>query len=377
MKFESIVGQHEAKARLIKSVTEQRVPHALLITGPEGTGKLALAIAFAQYIACQNRTQTDSCGECPSCRKIQKLVHPDLHFVYPVNTGGGDDEKAAKVSDTYIEQWRESLLENPYLSEPQWYSAIAIENKQGIISTAEGSEIIRKLSLKSFESEYKFMVIWLPERMNHFAANKLLKLVEEPPEKTLFLMVSEDPERLLKTIASRTQLVMVPPIARHDIATHLVEKFELPPEKAHDIARVANGNFNEVQKLMGTDKQSPYFEMFQRIMRICYLRNVPDALDWAEDAASLGRERQKELLAYMVRMIRESLMLNLGIDEIVYLAGDEADFGKKFSPFINGHNVVQFYNELGTAIEHISRNGNGSIVFTHLALTLMKLIVKK
>lgn len=377
MKFSSIVGQDSIKLRLIKSVTDQRVPHALMFTGPEGSGKLATAVAYAQYVSCPNRTQSDSCGVCSSCHKFEKLIHPDLHFVFPVNAkdSKSDDEKSvAKVSDTFIQLWREALIENPYISESNWYGMLGLENKQGIISTSESSEVIRKLSLKSFEAEYKFMIIWLPERMNIQAANKLLKLVEEPPEKTLFILVTEDPENVLRTIASRTQIVKFPPIARNEISTYLVQNYHLAPEKAHDISRVANGNFNVALKLKGEPEADPYFNLFRELMRLCYKNNVLGLLEWVQEASSLGREGQKGLLTYSLSIIREALMLNLSLDEITYLAGEEADFSKKFSPFINGKNIIPIYNELNLAIDHIARNGNASIVFTDLAMKLVKLI---
>jgi DNA polymerase-3 subunit delta' len=379
MKFEKIVGQDTVKTKLIKSVKEQRVPHALMITGPEGTGKLALAIAFAQYLSCHKPTNTDSCGECPSCHKFEKLIHPDLHFVFPVNSSDskGDGEKAAaKSSDTFIHLWREAILENPYISEPIWYNAIGIENKQGIINTAESSEVIKKLSLKSFEAEYKTMIIWLPERMHISAANKLLKLIEEPPAKTLFILVTEDPENIIRTIISRTQIIRVPPIKREHISTYLVDKVGVTPERAHDISRIANGNFNVALKLIGEHESGPYFDLFRTLMRCCYTKNVLGLLSWVDAAVGLGRERQKELLTYSLEIVRDSLMLNLGLDDIVYLAGDEADFGKKFSPFINGKNIQALNTELNLAIDHIARNGNANIVFTDLAMKLVKLINK-
>jgi DNA polymerase-3 subunit delta' len=348
-----------------------------MFTGPEGTGKLACAIAFAQYVSCTNRSATDSCGDCPSCHKFEKLIHPDLHFVFPVNVkdSKSDDEKSVvKVSDTFIPLWREALHENPYITEAIWYGMLGLENKQGIISTSESSEVIRKLSLKSFEAEYKFMIIWLPERMNIQAANKLLKLVEEPPEKTLFILVTEDPENVLSTIASRTQIVKFPPIARTDISTNLVQHYHISPEKAHDISRVANGNFNVALKLLSSNENDPYFVIFRDLMRHCYKKNAIGMLDWVQDAVALGREGQKELLLYALSIIRESLMINLSLDEITYLAGEEADFGKKFSPFINGKNIVPIYNEFNLAIDHITRNGNASIVFTDLAIKLANLI---
>ncbi len=381
MQFKDIVGQHEVKQRLIKSVKDDRIPHAQLFVGLEGTGKLALAIAYAQYIACQQKGENDSCGECPACRKFQKLIHPDLHFVFPVNetkkTEDDDEKLGGRSSDGYIQIWRETILSSPYITEPEWYAMLGLENKMGIISTSEGSEVIKKISLKSFEAEYKTMIIWLPERMNHFAANKLLKLVEEPPEKTLFLLVTENPGNIIGTIRSRTQIIKVPPISREDIAVALVERFQISPEKAQDISRVSNGNYQVALSMVTSDEASPFFELFRDLMRACYSNNILGLLSWVEAVSSFNREKQKELISYSLRIIRESFMLNLGLNDIVYIAGEEESFSKNFSPFINGSNVVRIYNELNQAMEHISRYGNAQIVFTDLTMKLVKLINKK
>jgi DNA polymerase-3 subunit delta' len=381
MQFKDIVGQETVKKRLIKSVKDSRIAHAQLFVGHGGTGKLALAIAYAQYISCLDKGEDDSCGVCSSCHKFQRLIHPDLHFVFPVNEtkkADDDDEKGGgKGSDSHLQDWRESILADPYLSESQWYSIIGLENKLGIINTSEGSEVIKKISLKSFEADYKTMIIWLPERMNIQAANKLLKLIEEPPAKTLFLMVTENPTAIISTILSRTQLIKVPPINRQEISTALIQRFNLSPEKAQDISRVANGNFQVAQSLATSDDASPYFDLYRDLMRSCFTNNVLKLLEWVGLASSLGREKQKEMLNYFLRITRESFMLNLGLDDIVYITGDEEDFGKKFAPFINGDNIVQLYNEFNLAIEHIGRNGNPQIVFTDMTMKLVKLINKK
>jgi len=382
MQFKDIVGQEQVKQRLIKSVKEGRIPHAQLFTGPEGTGKLALTIAYAQYISCLNRGEDDSCGTCPSCRKFAKLIHPDLHFVFPIilseKKSDSDDDKgpSGKLSDAFLVQWRETLLANPYITETDWYEVIGAENKQGIIGTTESSDVIRKLSLKSYESEYKTMIIWLPERMNQSAANKLLKLIEEPPVNTVFLMISENPTQLLKTILSRTQIVKVPPIHRDSIALALVDRYQLNPAKANEISRVSNGSFQKAISLISVEDENPYFVMFRQLMRLCYSNDVLGLLNWVDDAVSLGREQQKELLAESLRLLRENLMLNIDLEDISYLAGEEVDFSKKFSPFINKENVYKIFNEFNLAIDHISRNGNPHIIFTDMCMKLVKMINK-
>ncbi len=382
MQFKDIVGQEQVKQRLIKSVKEGRMPHAQLFTGPEGTGKLALAIAYAQYISCQNKGDDDSCGVCPSCHKFMKLIHPDLHFVFPIilsdKKSDGDDDKgpSGKLSDGFLIQWREVLLSNPYITEADWYEMIGAENKQGIIGTTESSDVIRKLSLKSYESDYKTMIIWLPERMNQSAANKLLKLIEEPPVNTIFLLISENPTQLLKTILSRTQIIKVPPIQREKIALALVDRYQISPAKANELSRISNGNFQKAISLINVETDNQYFTLFRQLMRTCYANDVLGLLDWVNDMTSLGREHQKEMLAESLRLLRESLMLNLDLEDISYLAGEEVDFGKKFSPFINRTNIYQIFNEFNLAIDHISRNGNPNIIFTDMSMKLIKLINK-
>jgi DNA polymerase-3 subunit delta' len=381
MQFKDIVGQESVKQRLIKSAKESRIAHAQLFVGHEGTGKLALAIAYSQYISCQNKGENDSCGVCPSCHKFQKLIHPDLHFVFPVNEtkkADDDDEKGGgKGSDSHLQDWRETILSNPYITESQWYGIIGLENKMGIINTNEGSEVIKKISLKSFEADYKTMIIWLPERMNLQAANKLLKLIEEPPSKTLFLLITENPNAIISTILSRTQLIKVPPISHENISSALIERFNLTPEKAQDISRIANGSYQVALSLALSDDANPYFDLFRNLMRSCFTNDVLKLLDWVNKASALGREKQKEMLSYSLRIVRESFMLNLGLEDIVYIAGEEEEFGKKFSPFIHGDNIVPIYNEFNSAIEHIARNGNPQIVFTDMTMKLVKLINKK
>ena len=382
MLFKDIVGQEQVKQRLIKSVREGRIPHAQLFIGPEGTGKLALAIAYAQFISCQKKGDDDSCGVCPSCHKFMKMIHPDLHFVFPIilsdKKSDSDDDKgpSGKLSDAFLIQWREALLANAYITETDWYEMIGAENKQGIIGTTESSDVIRKLSLKSYESDYKTMIIWLPERMNQQAANKLLKLIEEPPLNTTFLMVSENPTQLLKTILSRTQIIKIPPIHRDSIALALVSRYQFNSSKANEISRLSNGSFRKAISLVSTDAENQYFPFFRQLMRLSYSNDVLGLLDWANEAASLGREQQKEMLSESLRLLRESLMLNMDLEDISYLAGDEVDFGKKFSPFINKSNVFQIFTEFNLAIEHISRNGNPQIIFTDMCMKLVKLINK-
>ncbi|MBI9055023.1 MAG: DNA polymerase III subunit delta [Bacteroidales bacterium] len=375
MQFKEVVGHQEIKEKLIFTIKENRVSHAQLFLGPEGSGNLALAIAYAQYISCENKLENDSCGVCPSCLKFKKLVHPDLHFVFPVATS--KTIKKDPVSDDYIAQWRESILENPYFNQNKWYETIDVENKQGIISKNESYEILKKLNLKTFESEYKIMIIWLPEKMNAFAANKLLKLIEEPPAKTLFLLVSENSEQMLPTILSRTQLFKIPKVDKVSMHTNLCDNFGLSPEEAEDITHLANGNYFEAQNLINSvDEENFNFEQFTSLMRFSYQRKVLELIEWVDEISRVGREKQKNFLIYAIRLVRENFMLNLNEKKIVYLTQKEFGFSEKFSQFINNENVVQIYEVLNKAHADISMNAYNKIVFLDLALKIIKLIKK-
>ena len=375
MQFKEIVGQHAIKERLIHTVKENRISHAQLFLGSEGSGNLALSIAYAQYISCENKLENDSCGVCSSCLKFKKIIHPDLHFVFPVATS--KTVKKDPVSDDYINLWRKQVIENPYFNESKWYEIIDVENKQGNISKNESYEILRKLNLKTFESEYKFMIIWLPEKMNAFAANKLLKLIEEPPAKTLFLLVSESIEQILPTILSRTQLIKIPKIENENIRAKLCDDFGLSPQESEDIAHLANGNFFTAQNLIDTSNEEHYnFEQFTILMRLSYQRKIIDLINWVDEIARLGREKQKSFLAYAIRLVRENFMLNLNKKEIVYLTHEEYNFSEKFSLFINNKNVGQIYETLNKAHLDISMNAYNKIVFLDLALKIVKLIRK-
>lgn len=373
MQFKEVIGQQKVKERLINTVQDNRISHAQLFLGPEGSGNLALAIAYAQYISCSNRQENDACGVCPSCLKYKKLVHPDLHFVYPVATSKAVSKDP--VSDDYIAQWRETIIENPYINETRWYEVIDVENKQGIISKNESQEILRKLNLKTFEADYKIMIIWLPEKMNAAAANKLLKLIEEPPEKTIFLMVSENSEQIISTILSRTQLVKIPRIDNESMRNALCDRFGLAPEKANDIVHLSNGNFFDAQNIIHSVEEDEYnFIQFTTLMRLAYQRKMNEIVNWVDDMSQIGREKQKSMLAYSLRLIRENFMLNLQKKEMVYLTQKEHDFSVKFSPFINMNNIQILYEEFNRAHTDIEMNAYAKIVYLDLALKIMKCI---
>lgn len=374
MNFEQIPGQNAVISRLVRSVKEERVSHAQLFTGPEGCGSLALALAYAQYVSCENKKSADSCGTCKSCVKYEKMIHPDLHFVFPVIKG---KKVTDPVSDNYIEEWREFVKKSPYFSLNDWLNSIEVGNAQGMIFASEASEIIKKLSLKTFESDYKIMVIWLPEKMHTATANKLLKMIEEPPDKTLFLLVSEDPDKIIPTILSRCQLIKIPSFSADEIKSYLRSIYGTTEIKSTDIARVANGNLLKAIELCENDESAKFnLESFKQLMRFTWKRDIISVIEWSEEMASTGREAQKNFLSFSLRLLRENLMLSLEQlgNNIVFLAGEEAEFATKFHPFINRVNIYPLVDEFNLAYSHIESNGYAKLVFLDLALKVTKLI---
>ena len=376
MLFREIIGQKEVKSRLLKMVHEDRVPHAMMFFGPPGTGKRSLALALAQYLACGNREEHDSCGVCPSCIKFSKLVHPDLHMVFPVMT----TQKVSKdpTAEQFLTEWREAFLENPYLSENQWYEAAGAENKQGIINVKESDSIIRLLGLKPYESEYRLVMIWLPERMNQAAANKLLKQLEEPPEKTVIMMVSEGTERILPTILSRTQLLLVPPIEENLLRESLMKIQGGEPGLIEDAVRRANGNFNTALTTLRKDEQELYyFEQFTSLMRLAYSRSILEINSWVEGIAGIGRERQKQLLDYSLSLLRENFMLHMKQPALNFMSRKESEFSERFSPFIHDANIHDLVESFSLAANHIEANGNPRIIFMDLSIKVIRLLMQK
>jgi DNA polymerase-3 subunit delta' len=374
MNFSQIPGQKEIKAKLLRSVKEERVSHAQLFTGPEGCGSMALALAYARYVSCENRTDYDSCGTCKSCVKYEKLIHPDLHFVFPVIKG----KKATDpVSDNYLEEWREFVKRSPYFTLNNWMDSIEVGNAQGMIFASEASEIIKKLSLKTFESDYKIMIIWLPEKMHQATANKLLKMIEEPPEKTLFLLVSEEPDKVIPTILSRCQLVKVPSFNSSDIEKYLTDRFSIAPDKASDISRVSNGNITRAIELCENEDSSlANLERFKSLMRFAWKRDIVSIINWSEEISTTGREAQKNFISFSMRLLRENLMLSLNQlkNSLVSLTGEEATFSENFHPFINQNNIYPLTEEFNLVYSHIESNGNAKIIFLDLALKVTRLI---
>lgn len=372
MYFKDIIGQEEVKERLINSIKKGIIPHAQLFCGPEGIGKFPLALAYAQYLNCENPSETDSCGKCPSCVKYNHLAHPDLHFVFPIVKKA---TKKKEVCDDYITEWREFVKQNSYFNLSQWLDHIDAENSQGLIYAKESEEIIRKLSLRIYEAKYKVMIIWLPEKMHESCSNKLLKIIEEPTDNTIFLLVSDTPDNIITTIQSRCQRINIHGVREKDITTALESSYNITPEDASSVAHLANGNYlKAIETISLNEEHKFFFNLFVQMMRASYARNIKEIKAIGNEIAGVGRENQKAFLIYSQRMVREYFVSNMSQPEMVYLAQDEANFGTRFAPFINERNIIGFMNELALAERHIEQNVNAKMVFFDLCLKITMLI---
>ena len=375
MRFADIIGQQQLKRQLVESIERGRISHAQLFSGAAGAGTLPLALAYAQYLNCQNRHDGDSCGECPSCIKMQQLAHPDLHFVFPVNKQGKKSDEVV-LSGNFMDLWREIVSQTGgYFTRQQWNDRLDLgKTLKGMISAREADEIIRRLSFKSFESEYKIMIIWQPESMNEAAANKILKILEEPWQKTIFLLITERADLLLPTIISRTQEVAVPRLMVEDLIPLAGCDDRL---QAANMARLAAGEVIEMKRIAGGGEDAlrhDCFDLFCRLMRLSYNDKHLELMDWADEVATLPREQQRALLIHSARLLRESYMLHAGLGSISYLWGEEADFCNKFAPFIGNQNVEFILEQIELAMRQVSQNGNSRIIFTHFALAVSKTI---
>ncbi len=382
--FKNVIGQQAIKARLIGPALEGRIPHAQLFYGQEGVGKLALALALAQYVMCRQPGADDACGVCPSCVKFRTMQHPDLHFVFPVIK---PPNKNTVVCDDFVQEFRQMLIESPYFGVQDWYEVIGDGAKQGAIYANESAEIIRKLSLKTYEAEYKVMIIWLPELMNDTCANKLLKILEEPPEKTLFLLVSNTIEGNIATILSRTQHIHVPRLSEDEIVDALASQNPNTLRvDARNAARIAEGSFLQAKKILEESFESRVnFDRFVELMRLAWMvgnKRDYDALmklrAWSDalSASDVGRERQKTFLQYAQNMVRENFIFNLKQSDLNYMTNYETDFSLKFSPFINERNVEELMSEFALAERHIEQNTYAKMVFFDLALKTIMLLKK-
>ncbi len=377
MLFKEIIGQEAIKKSLIQTVKENRVSHAQLFLGQNGSGKLALAVAYAQYVNCKNRTDEDSCGVCPSCVKYQKLIHPDLHFIYPI--AATKEFKKPKSID-FIESWRSLLFENKfYINLNQWLEKIEIENKQGIINAEDCNSIIKALGYKSYEAEYKVMIIWMAEKMFHAAAPKLLKILEEPPEKTLFILVSENQDHLLSTILSRAQLVKIPRIKDVDLEQSIMAEGEHDEANIKRAVSISEGNYKLAKKhLQSTEADKVNFLKFREWMRCCFTSDLPKLSSFVSDFSKWGRERQKRFFLYALQISRSCMLVNYGQNQLVKLGQEELDWLiKGFSPFINNANINEFAKEFNDAHYAIERNANPSILLMDISLKATKLLKVK
>lgn len=377
MNFNEVIGQKDAKERLKQLIDGGRLPHAILLCGPSGCGKMALALAFASYLLCREHGKDgEPCGVCNQCKMISKWEHPDLHFTFPTIKlpSMGSDHKP--VSDDFIREWREMLAKSPYFSMTQWMEKIGAENQQAIITAGESDELARKLGMKSSQGGYKVSIVWLPERMNTECANKLLKLIEEPPSQTVFVMVSEEPSRLLETIRSRTQHIDIKRIDTEDIRQALVERRGIDGEAAMRTARIANGSWLKALETLSADNENNQFlEMFKSLMRLAYMRNVRELKLWSETMQTLGREKQKRFLEYFMRLVRENFMFNFNKPELNYMTQGEEDFAKNFARFINEDNIIPISEMADKAMRDIGQNANAKIVFFDIALRMIVLLI--
>ncbi|MFZ7113862.1 MAG: ATP-binding protein [Bacteroidota bacterium] len=372
MKFEEVIGHTDVKRRLIHSARENRVSHALLFLGPEGAGGLPLANAFAQYLVCENPGIEDSCGICPACKKMEKYVHPDVSYTFPV--ASKEKIKEPKSVD-FIEQFRKAIIDQPYLSYMNWMENADLDNKQGIISVHESADIMRRLNLKAVEAPYKIVIIWLPEKMNDPAGNKLLKILEEPPERTLFFLVSENYESLLTTIVSRTQLVKINRISEEDMLAELINKHGLDKATARHLHHKSNGSFSEAMQLIDRAEERANFEKdFINWMRGCYQLNVKVINELTLKLNELSRDEQKEFLIDCLDNVRECLLINYASRSLLRLDGEELNAISRLAPFIHINNAEDLIQEFNKAILHIDRNANFKLLFSDLSFTVHRLI---
>lgn len=374
MQFSDVLGLEKTKAALVHEVKADRISHAQMIIGPEGNGKLPLAIAFAQYILCDQPGETDSCGTCPSCQKVGHLVHPDLHFVFPVVISRTDKVSS---SEDRIKEWNEFVLRKKYFGLGDWLEFLDETEKNPIINVEESRHILQKLSLKSYSGKHKIVVIWLPELMNTQAANKLLKILEEPPEKTLFLLLCDNTETILPTILSRTQFVRVPGLETSEIEQYLKSVRNIDDTIAQSVAVMSQGSLVEALSMIeGEQSSHHYFELFVKLMRAAYAANPLDLMNVSEDLSALDKAHQKQFIQYALHIFRESIILNYMKGELINLRNEERTFLDRFARFINNQNITDLMEEFNTAYYHLDRNANAKILFTDLVIRLTKLIKK-
>ena len=379
MDFSNVIGQEPAKERLIQMVKEGRLPHALLFCGPEGVGKTALAMAFATYLLTNpDGEDNGSLNTTNALAMLRKWEHPDLHFSYPTIKRPNMSSDHQPISNDFTQEWHEMIMQGTYFTMNQWMKQMGATTQQAIITGAESDELSRILALKSSQGGYKIAIIWRPERMNLTSANKLLKLLEEPPHKTIFLMVCEEPEKLLETIISRTQRIDVKRIDDDAIEQALITQRGIDNDAAHRITRIANGSWLKALETLDTGNENREFlNMFQMLMRLCYMRNVKDLKRWSEVVSAYGREKERRMLTYFQQQVRENFIFNFQRPELNYMTLEEEGFARNFARFINEANVIEINELFEKANRDIGQNANAKVVFYDIALKLIVLLLKK
>ena len=379
MNWSEVIGQEDIKQKLTSMVDDEHVPHAMILCGPYGCGKMAMAMAMASYLLTEGSVRINpQFNKANSEAMLGQWEHPDLHFSFPTIKRAGMSADHQPVSGDYAKEWRQMLMQGPYFNISQWMDYMDAANQQAIITGAESDELARKLSLKSSLGGYKVAVIWLPERMNLTSANKLLKLLEEPPHQTIFIMASEEPEKLLDTIKSRTQRIDMKRLTNKDICDALVQLRGIDEAAAQRIARLANGNWmNALDALNTSNENRQFFDMFTMLMRLAYTRNIKELKKWSEAVAAYGREKQRRMLVYFIGQVRENFMYNFRNPELTYMTVEEENFSKKFSPFINELNVIEISELMERANRDIGQNANAKIVMFDMALKMIVLLLRK
>lgn len=379
MNWSEVIGQEDIKQKLTSMVDDEHVPHAMILCGPYGCGKMAMAMAMASYLLTEGSMRINpQFNKANSEAMLSQWEHPDLHFSFPTIKRAGMSADHQPVSGDYAKEWRQMLMQGPYFNISQWMDYMDAANQQAIITGAESDELARKLSLKSSLGGYKVAVIWLPERMNLTSANKLLKLLEEPPHQTIFIMASEEPEKLLDTIKSRTQRIDMKRLTNKDICNALVRQRGIDEASAQRIARLANGNWmNALDALNTSNENRQFFDMFTMLMRLAYTRNIKELKKWSEAVAAYGREKQRRMLVYFIGQVRENFMYNFRNPELTYMTAEEENFSKKFSPFINELNVIEISELMERANRDIGQNANAKVVMFDMALKMIVLLLRK
>ena len=374
MNWNEVIGQKDICQQLEQRIEEGKVPHAILLCGPRGCGKMAVAMAMASHLITSTHTTDKQQQEA----MLREWNHPDLTFSYPTIKLPSMSSEHKPVSNDFAKDWSTFIQQGPYFSIEQWMTQIGAANQQAIITAGESDELTRKLSLKSSQGGYKVAIIWMAERMNQECANKILKILEEPPQQTVFILVSEEPDKLLETIRSRTQRIVLPQIQEEDIREALISRRGLDEEVARRIARIAHGNWLKALETLDSDSENrQFFDMFTTLMRLAYMRNIKELKHWTDNIYTFGREKQRRFLSYMTNMIRENFVYNFHIPELNYMTQEEENFSKNFAKFINESNVIEFSEMIERARRDIGQNANAKVVFYDLALQTIVLILRK